>query len=297
MRIFKTLFLFIMIIILSSCSKTKISIYNEILDEKQVEKMKIDTDLIKFDDFEIIEDYDWLIPLALDEKTMESENKDIAEQRESKKIEKELLKMMKEANVDINGMNLVINKNGFLVFWNKNIGKIYLYDTDKKSLQFLLDTYIVQNEISHERLVFLANTNENTLYLANESYLYLFNHEGRQMQSKKIPENFNISTLRDNFGVLTKEGKLYIYLYSSDSIKYVFQKDSFLYYYNEYLILQKGNMIYCIDFLNNKIYPYKEENIESMQVLVIPGSDKITIIDNENLNKAPKKYKIRLPKL
>ncbi|NLW22632.1 MAG: hypothetical protein GXY88_05155 [Tissierellia bacterium] len=301
MRNLKFIFLFIVIITLSSCTQSGININDDILDEKQAEEMKINTDLVQFDDFELEKNSDWLIPLTLDEKPIRPENPDIIEHRETIELEKKLLEKMKQKKQDIVGMNLVLNKNNFLVFWNKNKGKIYLYDDEKESLQFLLDTDILEGSLEEAmqegQSFFLADVNKEHLYLANGNYLYQFDHEGKQILSRKIPENFKILTLRESFAVLTKEEKLYIYSYSSDSITHVFENKYVFYYYKDYLILQKDNEMYCIDFRNNKMYYHQERNIGDMQPLIIPGSDKIIIIDKENLDGAPREYKINLPKL
>lgn len=300
MRNFKIIFLLIVITILSSCTQAGITINDDILDDKQAEKMKINRNLIEFDDFQLVEDSDWLTPLALDVRSVETEDRNIIKEIEDRELEEKLLENMKQKKVDINEMNLLINKNGLLVFWNRKKGKIYLYDDEKESLQFLIDTDILEEnleeEFQKEKHPFLVNTNENALYLATEDYLYKFDHEGRQIISRRTPEKFKIKTLRENFGLLSKEEKLYIYSYNSDSITHVFNQE-FFEYYQGYLIYYKNDEIYFIDLKNNKIYYHKEENIESMRTLVITGRDIITIVDTENLDEGPRKYKINLPKL
>lgn len=205
MKNIKIILLFIFVIMLSGCTQSGISINDEILDEKQAEEIKINSDLIEFDDFEIVENSDWLI--AFDENEMPELTEDpyFIGEREFNKLEEELLEKMKQEKLDIDGMYLIRNDNDFLVFWNRKKGKIYLYDNEKESLQFLLDTDIPKEEPEEgwpvsvffvKDFLLRGATNEDSLYYATEEYLYRFNHEGEQLLKKEIPDGFKVNTLR-----------------------------------------------------------------------------------------------------
>lgn len=45
------------------------------------------------------------------------------------------------------------------------------------------------------------------------------------------------------------------------------------------------------------MYYHKEEDVEQIQPIVITGTDKLTIIDKEDLNRLLRQYKINLPNL
>ena len=303
MKILKLLLLFILVIILSSCSQPGIKINDDILDKKQAKEMKINTDLIHFDDFELEKNSDWLIPDSLDDEDITGDGSYNVEQEKNMELEKTFIDKMKDKKSYIDGMNLVLNKNNFSVFWNKNKGKVYLYDDEKESLQFLLDTDIfersLEEAIQEGKAFFRINANKEHLHLANEDYLYQFDHQGRQTQTRRIPEGFKILTLEENLAVLAKEGKLYIYLYSKDSITHVFEDEYFLHYYRDYLILQKASEIYLIDFQNNKKYYHQEIDMEDMHLRIFPISHKMRILDKgviDGIGEAPRVYKINLPK-
>lgn len=226
------------------------------------------------------------------------------EERKFNELEEELLEKMKQEKLDIDGMYLIRNDNDFLVFWNRKKGKIYLYDNEKESLQFLLDTDIPKEEPEEGWPVgvFFVNdfllrgtTNEDSLYYATEEYLYRFNREGKQLLKKEIPDGFKVKTLLKDYGVFLKEEKAYIYSYGNDSMTHVFDR-GILEYYQKYIIFQEENKIYCINIYDNKMY-YHEEDIENMRTLVLPETDKIYFIDNNNIDSGPRRYKINLPSI
>lgn len=304
MKNIKIILLFIFAIILSGCAQSGISINDEILDEKQAEKIKFNSDLIEFDDFELVENSDWLIAIDEDEIPESTEDTYFIEEREFNELEEELLEKMKQEKLDIDGMYLIRNDNDFLVFWNRKKGKIYLYEDEKKSLQFLLDTDIPKEEpeegwpvsvFFYEDFLLRGATNKDSLYYATEEYFYRFNREGKQLLKKEIPDGFKVNTLQKDYGVFLKEEQAYIYSYDDDSITHVFYKD-ILEYYKKYILFQEENKIYCVDIYGGNIY-YHEEDIKDMKVLLLPRTDKIYFIDNNNVDAGPRRYRINLPSI
>lgn len=304
MKNIKIILLLVLVIILSGCSQKGISINDEILDEKQGEEIEVNLDLVEFDDFELVENPDWLVAFEENEMPELTEDPNFIREKEFIELEEGLLEKMELKNLDTDGMYLIRNDNKFLIFWNRKKGKIYLYDNEKESLQFLLDTDIPKEEpeegwpvslFFYEDFLLRGATNENSLYYATEEYFYKFDHEGRQLLKKEIPDGFKVTHLQKDYGVFMKEGKTYVYSYDNDSISHVFHKN-ILQYYKEYIIFQEENEIYCINLYDNKIY-YHKENIENMRTLIFPETDKIYFIDLNNIDAGPVSYKINLPNL
>ncbi len=299
MKYIKTMLLFVMITTLTSC--TNLNINNKILDQKKAEEISIKKDLLTIDDFDNSENPYWIKSISKDERVSGEEDKSINEHMENEKKEKEILEKLKQSKINTENIILVLNKDGFLVILNENDGKVYLYNDEKVELQFLMDADYIENDedyLTTDSGYFLrANIYKDTLYLGNKSNLYLYDRVGSQIKTMEVPEDFNLVQLNNNYGVFSREDNRYIFLYSSNSIEYVLDREFFNSYYYDYYISQNGNTIYCIDILNKKLYSYTEDGIENMRMAVASGRDRIKLFDKDKEFPNFKEFKILLPKL
>ena len=127
MKNVKLLVLLLIIILMTGCKKEEISIKDEVLREQEKRDMKISADLIDFEDFQLVEDLEWLIPL--ESYGEEVEDKSLIREEEFLQLQKELLKRM-DKDLNIEHMHMIHSDNDFLIFWNSKLGKIYLYDDE-----------------------------------------------------------------------------------------------------------------------------------------------------------------------
>ncbi|NLY21137.1 MAG: hypothetical protein GXZ08_07650 [Tissierellia bacterium] len=277
MKALKAILLLTMVIILSSCGKT-----NENVDVRELEEITVEPILKTVDDFEHIENNEWLV-LSDDNTGRIFEGNSELGPIEWTALEKSLLENMEKMNIDIDGLYLILDKNDFQVFWSSKLGEAYLFNQENESLQFLMETETAENYNPEELALaeyLKANADENTLHLTNGEVFLSFDHLGKLISSKEIPENYNVSRLNENYAILNKDGKNFIYIYSDDAIKYEIDEDFYLnfFYLNENYISKEGNTIYCIDFINEKLYSYIDDEIENMDILTT-GKDKILLVD------------------
>lgn len=302
MKNVKLLVLLLIIILMTGCKKEEISIKDEVLREQEKRDMKISADLIDFEDFQLVEDLEWLIPL--ESYGEEVEDKSLIREEEFLQLQKELLKRM-DKDLNIEHMHMIHSDNDFLIFWNSKLGKIYLYDDEKHSLQFLLDTAIPNKRIEeagppslffYEDFLLRYNSNEERVYFIGEEELLAFDHEGGQVLNIDLGHGFIIDRLLKDFAVFIKEGKTYLYSHDKESISHVFHRD-IIDYYKSYIIFQEASKIYVLDPYNNKIYFHEEEDIAEMKTMVFIGTDKIYFIDEEDIDSGPRSYRIKLPEI
>lgn len=163
-----------------------------------------------------------------------------------------------------------------------------------------MDADYIENDIDNTaptKFFLRANIYKDTLYLGNKSNLYLYDRVGSQIKTMEVPEDFNLVQLNNNYGVFSREDNRYIFLYSSNSIEYILDKEFFTFYYNDYYFSQSDNTIYCIDVLNRKLYSYTEDGLEDMRLVVGSGRDIIKLFDKDKEFPSFKEFKILLPKL
>ncbi len=182
----------------------------------------------------------------------------------------------------------------FYVLLDEETGEVYQYDSEQGDLNYLIDATELQAE--HTNYFLLTRSKGDTLYLANSDYLYAFNRDGEPHTIKAVPAEYQLLGMQRSYALLIQGSDAYIYKFDTEEIEYTMPEEYIGFEYDGYIITKVDDTIYALDFTNGEQYRYQGDFAEK-DMIVMPESDKLSLVDWEDQSVLPIEMTIHLPEI